>query len=80
MKKEILTVSVSQEACRRIEKIAERFGMSRTSLVSILSEEVSHVRPDAFFQAIAAIPNELKTRPVGRPAGSSNKQENQSAA
>lgn len=70
MKKEILTVSVSQDATRRIEKIADRFGMSRTALISVLAEEVSHVRPEAFFEALGKIPADLKTRPIGRPPGS----------
>lgn len=75
MQKEQLTVMVSKEATRRIEKIAERFGMSRTSLVSVVAEEISHVRPEAFFEALGAIPGDLKARPVGRPAGSSTKKE-----
>lgn len=69
MKKTPLTVSVSTEATNRLEKIAERFGMSRTALVSVVAEEISHIRPDAFFEAIGRIPPELKTRPVGRPPG-----------
>ena len=70
MQKTQLTVMVSNDGTRRIEKIAERYGMSRTALISIVSEELSHVRPDAFFEALGAIPADLKTRPVGRPAGS----------
>jgi len=61
---------VSNEATHRIEKIAERFGMSRTALISVLAEEISHIRPESFFEAIGAIPADLKARPVGRPAGS----------
>lgn len=75
MQKEQLTVMLSKEATRRIEKIAERFGMSRTSLVSVVAEEISHVRPEAFFEALGAIPSDLKARPVGRPVGSASKKE-----
>jgi len=70
---------VSSDATARIEKIAERFGMSRTALVSILAEEVSYVRPEAFFEALGAIPADLKSRPVGRPAGSGKKHETAAA-
>ena len=70
MKKVPLTVSVSDEATRRLERIADRFGMSRTALVSVVAEEISHIRPESFFEALGAIPADLKARPVGRPAGS----------
>jgi hypothetical protein len=70
MRKIPLTVSVSEEGTRRLERIAERFGMSRTALVSIVAEEISNVRPESFFEALGAIPADLKARPVGRPAGS----------
>lgn len=73
MKKIPLTVSVSDDATKRLERIADRLGMSRTALVSIVAEEISHVRPEAFFEALGAIPPDLKGRPVGRPAGSSTK-------
>lgn len=80
MTKKQLCVMLSDEATGRIEKIADRFGMSRTALISIVAEEISHVRPEAFFEALGAIPRDLKTRPVGRPAGSATKQHAETAA
>jgi hypothetical protein len=53
--------------------------MSRTNLIAIVAEEISHVRPEAFFEAIGAIPADLKTRPVGRPVGSGKKRDNVAA-
>lgn len=69
MRKTQLCIMLSDEATRRLEATAERFGMSRAALISIIAEEVSHVRPEAFFEALGAIPADLKTRPVGRPPG-----------
>lgn len=71
---------LSGEATGRIEKIAERYSLSRTALISLLAEELSYVRPEAIFEALGAIPKDLKTRPVGRPAGSATKEKAESAA
>lgn len=75
MNKARYKVSVDNEADRRFQRIAERLGMTPPALTAVLVHEYSHVRPEAFFEALGAIPSDLKARPVGRPAGSGSKKE-----
>ncbi len=72
MQKIQLKPYVDEEAARRFERIAQRFGMTPHALAAVLVHEFSHIRPEAFFEALGAIPADLKTRPVGRPAGSTS--------
>lgn len=72
MQKVQLKPYVDEEAARRFERIAQRFGMTPHALAAVLVHEFSHVRPEAFFEALGAIPADLKARPVGRPAGSTS--------
>ncbi len=75
MKKPRWKVSPGADAAQRFNRIAERFEMSGPTLAAVVINELSYVRPESFFQALGAIPGDLKTRPVGRPAGSKNSQE-----
>lgn len=70
MQKTHYKTCIDPDAAARFEKIAERFGMTAPGLAAVLIHEFSHVRPEAFFQAVGAIPPDLKARPVGRPPGS----------
>jgi hypothetical protein len=65
-------VAPGPEAKERFTRIAERLDIPVATLASIALTELSFVRPDAFFEALGAIPADLKTRAVGRPAGSTN--------
>lgn len=80
MQKIQLKPYVDPEAVRRFERIAERFGMSSHALAAVLVHEFSHVRPESFFEALGAIPADLKVRPVGRPAGSTSARKDQAEA
>jgi hypothetical protein len=70
MKKPQIKPSVSEDTEARFKAIADRYDMTTASLAALLITEFSHVRKEAFFHALAAIPEDLKTRPVGRPPGS----------
>lgn len=80
MQKQTYKVSVDPEAFNRFNRIAARLGMTGASLASILVHEYSHVRPEGFFEAVAAVPSDLKARPVGRPVGSASRKETADSA
>ena len=67
-------VSPGHEAKERFKKIAERLDIPVATLAAMTLNELSWVRPENYFEALGAIPAALKTRPVGRPAGSSKKE------
>lgn len=73
LKKPRWKVSVGTETAERLGKIAERFDMTGPTLAAFMLSELSYVRPEGFFEALGAIPKDLKARPVGRPAGSTTK-------
>jgi hypothetical protein len=73
MQKVIMKPSMDPSAAARLEAAAERLGMTGAALSAAILHEFSHVRPDAIFKALAAVPDDLKTRPVGRPVGSKTK-------
>lgn len=62
--------SVCSETEARFRDIAGRYGMTAASLAALLITEYSHVRKEAFFHALASIPDDLKAKPGGRPLGS----------
>ncbi len=70
MKRPRWKVSPGADAAQRFNRIAERFEMSGPTLAAVVINELSYVRPESFFQALGAIPADLKVRPVGRPPGS----------
>ena len=71
---------VDEEAARRFERIADRVGLTSPGLAALVIHELSHVRPESFFEALGAIPADLKARPVGRPAGASTARKPEPAA
>lgn len=72
--------SVDQETANRWESIAGHYGMTGAGLAALLITEYSRVRKDGLFQALASIPDDLKTRPVGRPSGSTKAAKTEEAA
>lgn len=75
LKKSRWKVSPGPDVRERFTKIAERLDIPVATLASIALSELSYVRPESFFAALGSIPGDLKTRPVGRPAGAARKEE-----
>lgn len=61
---------LDQDAAERLRQMAEHYGMSSPALAALVLTEMSRIRKEALFEALGVLPPELKTRPVGRPAGS----------
>jgi hypothetical protein len=73
MTKRKVTVSLTDACEERIEKIATRYGMTVPSMIAQLSEALSWIRPECYFNVIGEIqqPEFLAARP-GRPSKSSH--------
>jgi hypothetical protein len=70
MQKVQLKPYVEADVLNRFTEIAAHYSMSAPALAATIITEISRVPKEGLFEALAAIPAELKTRPVGRPAGS----------
>jgi hypothetical protein len=53
-------VSPGIDAATRFELIAARYELTGPMLAAIAVSELSYVRPELFFQALASIPDNLK--------------------
>lgn len=80
MQKPYFKVSLGNEANARWERIAARYEMSPPTLAALIITELSHVRPESLFEALGAIPADLKARSPGRPPGSVNRERESAAA
>ena len=70
MQKVPLKPYVDEAVLKDFGDIAAHYSMSAPQLAATVITELSRVRKEGLFEALAAIPGHLKTRPVGRPAGS----------
>lgn len=80
MQKVPLKPYVDGDVLSRFSEMAAHYSMSPPALAATIITEFSRVRKEGLFEAMAAIPDHLKARPVGRPAGSTKARKDETAA